>query len=113
MTSFGMIHLACYCGAQLIYLGEKPEHLAKSDVITKLRERLGPGDFGVLTPSEDHIGECPFCGLLYELPDPGLMKQLPYADRRQFRTALAKFRQTLSRKGDPGIDLGAPGRYVS
>jgi hypothetical protein len=113
MTSVGMIHLDCYCGAQLFYLGEKPENLAQSDVIAKLRERLGPGDIGVLTPAEDHIGECPFCGLLYELPDPILMKQLPYADRGRFRSALTRFRQTLSRKGELGIDLIAPGRYVS
>ncbi|UCG24055.1 MAG: hypothetical protein JSW55_18300 [Chloroflexota bacterium] len=108
-----MIHLACYCGAQLIYLGEEPENLAETDVLAKLKERLGPGDFGILVPAEDGLGACPFCGLLYELPDPSLMEQLPYADRQQFRSALTRFRQTISGKGEPGVDLSAPGRYVS
>ena len=30
-----MIHLACYCGAQLIYLGEESDNLAQSDIIAK------------------------------------------------------------------------------
>ena len=113
MTSVGMIHLSCYCGAQLFYLGDEPDDLAKEDVITKLRERLGPGDFGILTPAEDRLGACPFCGLLYELPDQGLMKQLPYADHLKFRSALNRFRQTQNRKGELGIDLSAPSRFVS
>jgi hypothetical protein len=113
MTSVGMIHLSCYCGAHLFYLGEEPDNLAQNDVIAKLRERLGPGDYGVLAPGEDQLGECPFCGLLYELPDSSLMKQLPYADQSRFRSALTRFRQTLSRKGELGIDVSAPGRYVS
>ena len=113
MTSVGMIHLSCYCGAQLFYLGEESDNLAVENIIAKLRERLGPGDFGVLTPDEDQLGACPFCGLLYELPDSGLMKQLPCADRRKLRSALTRFRQTHKRKGELGVDLSAPSRYVS
>ena len=113
MASVGMIHLACYCGAELFYLGETLKDLTNSEVVDILKARLGPGDFGVLTPSEDLHGECPYCGLIYELPDPRLLKHLPYAEQSQFRSTITEFRQTLTSKGELGIDASTLGRYVS
>jgi hypothetical protein len=113
MASVGMIHLACYCGAELFYLGEKPEDLTNSEVIDILKDKLGPGDFGVLTPSEDLHGECPYCGLIYELPDPRLLKHLPYAEQNLTRSAVTRFRQTAAGNGDLGTDSPILGRYVS
>lgn len=113
MTSVGMIHLACYCGAELFYLGRKPKNLTHSDIIANLKEKLGPGDFGLLTPAEDLHGECPYCGLVYELPDPGLMEQLPFVDKGRFRSALSRFRQMLTQKSELGSDPNSLGRYVS
>jgi hypothetical protein len=113
MSSVGMIHLACYCGAELFYLGESPENLTDRQIIELLHERLGPGDFGILSPSEDLHDECPYCGLIYELPEPHLLKQLPYAEHRLVRSTLSSYRQSSSGQGDFGADASAHGRYLS
>lgn len=113
MASVGMIHLACYCGAELFYLGEKPGDVTNGDILDILEERFGPGDVGVLTPAEDLHGECPYCGLIYELPDPHLLNQLPYVERSRFRSALSQFRQRITGSSDSGFEANALGRYVS
>ena len=113
MASVGMIHLACYCGAELFYLGEAPERLTNHQLIELLHEKLGPGDFGILTPGEDLHGECPYCGLIYELPDPGLLKQLPYGEHSRVRSALSSYRQARTGNSEMGTDLNAHGRYLS
>lgn len=113
MASVGMIHLACYCGAELIYLGETPKSLTDSEILNALRDKMGPGDFGILKPSEDLRGECPYCGLIYELPDPRLLKHLPYAEKSQFRSAVTRFRQKIGSNSEFGSDTRPLGRYVS
>jgi len=113
MASVGMIHLACYCGAELFYLGEQPDNLSQREIIEILHEKLGPGDFGILSPAEDLHGECPYCGLIYELPDPHLLKHLPYAEHSRLQSTLTKFRQTRPSKSELGTELSAHGRYVS
>jgi hypothetical protein len=113
MASVGMIHLACYCGAELFYVGEALDTLAKHRIIESLHEQLGPGDFGILTPAEDLHGECPYCGLIYELPEPRLLKQLPYGEHGRVRSALSSYGQAHSGKSDLGADTNAHGRYLS
>lgn len=113
MASVGMIHLACYCGAELFYLGEKPKGVTNGEILDILQERFGPGDVGVLTPAEDLHGECPYCGLIYELPDPRLLKQLPFVEQSQFRSALSQFQQRIPGNGDTGFESNSLGRYVS
>jgi hypothetical protein len=113
MAPVGMIHLACYCGAELFYLGERPANLTNHEIIEILHQRLGPGDFGILTATEDLHGECPFCGLIYELPEPRLMKQLPYSEHGRVRSALTDYRQARGRNAEFGPDLRVPSRYIS
>lgn len=113
MASVGMIHLSCYCGAQLFYLGERPTELTNHDIVEILHERLGPGDFGVLTAGKDLHGECPYCGLVYELPEPHILKHLPYAEHNRVQSALSSYRQTRALNGEVGAELNAHGRYLS
>jgi hypothetical protein len=112
MASVGMIHLDCYCGAELFYLGEKPDGLADHEIVEILHQKLGPGDFAVLVPTEDLHGECPFCGLVYELPEPRLLKNLPYAQHNQVRSTLQSYQYAHTRNGEVGTDRNAPGRYL-
>lgn len=113
MSSVGMIHLSCYCGAQLFYLGERPDNLANHQIIEILHEKLGPGDFGILIPGKDLHGECPFCGLVYELPEPHLLKQLPYAEHNRVHSTLSSYHQARARNGEVGAELNRQGRYLS
>ncbi len=113
MASVGMIHLACYCGAELFYLGETPDNLTNHQIIEILHERLGPGDFGILTPAEDLRGECPYCGLIYELPEPRLLQQLPYGEHNRVRSALSSYQETRSGTSEMGADANTQGRYLS
>jgi hypothetical protein len=113
MASVGMIHLACYCGAELFYLGEAPKSLTNRQIMELLHEKLGAGDFGILTPSDDLRGECPFCGLVYELPEPDLLKQLPYWEHGRVRSALSNYRRKHTEKGEMGADAKAHGGYLS
>jgi hypothetical protein len=113
MASVGMIHLACYCGAELFYLGEAPENLTNQQIIELLHEKLGPGNFGILTPAEDLHGECPYCGLVYELPEPHMLKHLPYGEHGRVRSALSNYRQARAGKSEIGADANAHGRYLS
>ena len=113
MASVGMIHLACYCGAELFYLGEAPEKLTEHQIIELLHQRLGPGDFGILTPAEDLHGECPYCGLIYELPEPRFLKQLPYGEHGRVRSALSSYQQKGGAKSEIGADANTHGRFLS
>lgn len=113
MASVGMIHLACYCGAELFYLGEAPDNLTDHQIIEILHEKLGPGDFGILTPAEDNHGECPYCGLIYELPEPRFLEQLPYGEHGRVRSALSSYRHARGGKSEIGADPNAQGRYLS
>jgi hypothetical protein len=113
MASVGMIHLACYCGAELFYLGERPANLTNREIVEILHRKLGPGDFGILTPSKDLHAECPYCGLIFELPEPSLLKQLPYSEAGRIQSTLSNFRQARAGNGELGVDLQAPGRYFS
>jgi hypothetical protein len=113
MASVGMIHLGCYCGADLFYLTESPRGLTRKQIVEVLHEKLGPGDFGVLTPAEDHQGECPYCGLMYELPEPRDLKRLLYGGRKGIRAALFGSRRGHSGKGELSADVNARGRFLS
>lgn len=113
MSAVGMIHLACYCGAELFILGESPGNLSNHDIVEILHEKLGPGDFGILRPADDLRGECPFCGLIYELPEPRLLQNLPYAEHGRVRSALSNYRQSHAHNGEFSPDVSARGRYLS
>lgn len=113
MASVGMIHLACYCGAELFYLGERPANLTNPEIVEILHQRLGPGDFGVLTAAEDLHGECPYCGLIYELPEPRLLKRLPYSQQGRIESTLSSFRKAIAGNAELGTDFRTPGRYPS
>lgn len=94
MTTVGMIRLACFCGADLFYVGRSPKGLPISEVIQQLKEHLGPGDYGFFSKDDGKYGLCPFCGLSYELPDPDIMEWLPFLDKDQFETTVDELRQT-------------------
>ena len=73
MTSIGMIHMACYCGAALFYLGNTPDGGSPDKFIESFINKLGSGTFGFFTSADGKYGQCPHCGLDYELPDPEIM----------------------------------------
>jgi hypothetical protein len=113
MAPVGMIHLGCYCGAELFYLAEAPSDLTNQQIVDILHKKLGPGHFGILTPADDLRGECPYCGLIYELPEPRFLKRLPYVEHKHVRSTLFGYRQARSGTGELNADHSAHGRYVS
>ena len=89
MKSVGLIQMACYCGADLFYLGNGLRGQDSDKFLQKLKHHFGKSEVGIFTSSSGKYGECPFCGLLYELPDPELMEWLPFIDPKSFITALS------------------------
>ena len=95
MTAIGMIHMACYCGADLFYVGNAWDGKPPVDVINLFRAKLGHGEFGIFTSASGQYSQCPHCGLLYELPDPDLMDWLPFSDRETFSKTIAEMLENV------------------
>lgn len=86
--SIGLIHMDCYCGAELFYLGNTEDGEPPAEIVDQLKASLGPGNYGIFTSGDGSYGECPFCGLLIELPDASVMDWLPFLDKENFTSAL-------------------------
>jgi hypothetical protein len=80
MESVGMIHLSCDCGAQLFYLGNDSDGRPPYRLMERFRDHLGPGRYGIFSSANGPFGECPHCGILFELPDPSIVNWLPFMD---------------------------------
>lgn len=94
MVSVGLIHLSCYCGADLFYVGNKANDEPPFDILERLESQLGDGDFGFFSSANGEYGECPHCGLLFELPDPEVLDWLPFTDRVTFDSRVDELRQS-------------------
>lgn len=92
MTTIGMIRLACFCGADLFYVGTEAKSIAFSELIQQIKKQLEPGDYGFFSSADGKYGECPYCGLSYELPDPELMDWLPFVDQERFVSSVNDIR---------------------
>ncbi len=97
MASMGIIHMACYCGAELFYVGNTEAEVPQEDVIEQLRSKVGADDIGIFSSADGEYGECPYCGLSYELPDPELLDWLPYLDRDRFSSLLEDIKKSASK----------------
>ncbi len=94
MVSVGLIHMSCYCGADLFYVGNTIDGESPTDIIERFESQLGSGSFGIFSSSNGEYGECPHCGLLFELPDPELLDWLPFTDSRTFAAKVAELKQS-------------------
>lgn len=94
MVSVGLIHLSCYCGADLFYVGNTVEGEPPLEILERLEIQLGDGAFGFFSSANGEYGECPHCGLLFELPDPDLLDWLPFTDPKTFKSKIADMRET-------------------
>ena len=92
IMSTGMIHIACYCGAALFCIGDTPSGQPIEDIIEQLKKKLGPGDIGFFTSANGQYGDCPYCGLTYELPEPEMLDWLPYMDSDRISSAIKEMR---------------------
>lgn len=64
------------------------------DVIEKLESRFGDGDYGFFSSANGEYGECPHCGLLFELPDPEVVNWLPFTDKVTFTSTVEELRRS-------------------
>ena len=96
MATIGMIRLACFCGADLFYVGTEAESIPFSDLIKQIKKQLEPGDYGFFSSADGKYGECPYCGLSYELPEPELMDWLPFVDRDRFVSSVDEIRNSAT-----------------
>lgn len=94
MATIGLIRLACFCGADLFYVGSEAKNLEFSELIKQVKEQLEPGDYGFFSSADGKYGECPYCGLSYELPDPDVMDWLPFVDKERFTTSVEDIRKS-------------------
>lgn len=94
MVSVGLIHLSCYCGADLFYVGNKADGEPPIDILERLESQLGDGDFGFFCSADGDYGECPHCELLFELPDPEVLDWLPFTDKVTFDSQVEELRQS-------------------
>lgn len=101
MKSIGMIHLACYCGAELIYVGNNSIGQPPLQLIQILKEKLSSTNVAFFSSADGLHADCPFCGLNYELPEPELLDRLPYLDQDQFSYELSEMKRT--RNGQIGL----------
>ena len=93
MVSVGLIHLSCYCGADLFYVGNTADGAPPLEILDRLESQLGEGDFGFFSSANGTYGECPHCGLLFELPEPELLDWLPFTDKLTFNTKIEDLKQ--------------------
>jgi hypothetical protein len=102
MISVGLIHLSCYCGADLFYVGNTVDGLPPIEIVERFEAKLGEGNFGFFSSACGEYGECPHCGLLFELPDPDVIDWLPFTDKLTFNTKVQELRQSaFSLKSGP------------
>ena len=94
MVSVGLIHMSCYCGADLFYVGNTVDGASPIDILERFEAHLGSGNFGFFSSANGDYGECPHCGLLFELPDPDMLDWLPFTDTRTFTENVAELRQS-------------------
>ena len=113
MTSVGMILMECYCGAELYFVGDNAAGQPPQKIIDKLKGQLGSENIGFFSSANGKYGECPYCGLVYELPDPEMMDWLPFMDVENFSSALTEMQRSGGRQ--PGQPSGTDytGRYLS
>jgi len=97
-NAVGMLHMSCYCGADLIYVGDSADGQSPETTIELLKYKLGKGAFGFFSSLNGESGECPFCGLLYELPEPAMVDWLPFVDKSRFDSFAAELRGKHSSK---------------
>jgi hypothetical protein len=109
MATVGMIQMACYCGAKLFYIGNTAKNQPPLDIIEKLKAKVNSGDIGFFSSADGSYGDCPFCGLTYELPDPELMDWLPYLDPDQFTSTINNIQSSPS--GNNGQQLSPPSAH--
>ena len=94
MVSLGLIHMSCYCGADLFYVGNTVDGAPPLDLLERFEAQLGTGEFGFFSSANGEFGECPHCGLLFELPDPTVLDWLPFTDQLTFTNKVAELRQS-------------------
>lgn len=94
MVSVGLIHMSCYCGADLFYVGNTVDGAPPIDILERFEAQLGSGNFGFFSSANGDYGECPHCGLLFDLPDPDMLDWLPFTDTRTFNEKVAELRQS-------------------
>ena len=94
MVSVGLIHISCYCDADLFYVGNTIEGEPPVKIIERFESQLGEGNFGFFCSANGDYGECPHCGLLFELPDPELLDWLPFTDESTFSVKIEELRQS-------------------
>lgn len=111
MTAVGMIHMGCLCGADLFYLGNTADGRAPLEYIDLVKARLGPGDFGFFSSASGPYGECPYCGTLFELPDPELLNWLPFTDRHRFAAMLDEIARHFRHKNGSYLHGHSAARY--
>jgi len=112
MTSVGMIHIACYCGAELFYLGNRAAGNPPTEVIQKLKTKLGSDTIGFFSSADGDYGDCPYCGLTYELPDPELLDWLPYLEKDQFTSQVNDIRGSKTNGKAKKIATTPAPRYI-
>ncbi len=94
MATIGMIRLACFCGADLFYVGTEVNNKDFTALVEQIKKQLKPGDYGFFSRADGQYGECPYCGLSYELPDPELMDWLPFVDKDRFDSSVDDIRKS-------------------
>lgn len=111
-NSVGMIHLTCYCGADLFYIGNMPSGEPPTKLINQLITMLGPGPYGFFTSADGGHGDCPLCGLTFELPSPEILSWLPFMDKDDVALALTQMlSEVLVRHGRLSNGI-SPQRYI-
>jgi hypothetical protein len=112
MATIGMIRLACFCGADLFYVGTEAENIAFSELVEQIKKQLEPGDYGFFSSADGTYGECPYCGLSYELPDPETMDWLPFVDREYFASSVDDIRNSATTNSNTQRDQVSVRRYL-
>ena len=93
MSTIGLLHMECDCGAQLYYLGDGAAGPPSHRLLERFEEKLGPGRQAVFTSAENGTGICPYCYTVYELPPADLLQMERPSDPRRLRMWLEGFLQ--------------------
>jgi hypothetical protein len=86
--------MSCYCGADLIYIGNTIDGESPIDIMERFESQLNSGNFGFFSSANGEFGECPHCGILFELPDPELLDWLPFTDAKTFSAKISEMRRS-------------------
>jgi hypothetical protein len=112
MTSVGMIQMDCYCGAELFYIGDNSAGHSPTNLIEKLKIKFGSGNIGFFSSVDGKYGDCPYCGLTYELPEPELLGWLPYVDRDGFASMVAAIQSSATGTNSQQLSPPLAHRYL-